>query len=92
MRTESFRPSGEIELTTFGLLHHGTVIHHARRVTAAISEHYRGERRLIAREPNGRYCSVVLERAHITLSQRPVGLADWVACSDGGQGRGGRYA
>lgn len=92
MLTESFKPTGEIEETTFGRLHHGTVILHGRRVPAALSEHYRGERRPIAREPNGHYCTVVLEHGPAVLSHRPVGLTTWVTRSDSGQGREGRYA
>lgn len=90
MRTDSFTPTGEIEDTTFGRLHHGIVILHGRRVPAALSEHYSGERRLIARDASGRYFTAVLERGNITLSHRPVGLAAWVAHSVGGQRREGR--
>lgn len=75
----TFIPTGETESVAFGVLHHGTVMLDCRRVTAALTEHYSGERRLIARDAHGRHFATILERGNITSSHRPAGLAAWVA-------------
>lgn len=88
----TFIPTGETEAVTFGVLHHGTVMLDGRRVSAAMSEHYNGERRLIARDASGRHFATIIDRGNAHACHRPVGLTTWVAHSleqpQHGHGRG----